>query len=44
MDKRMTRSQAITTASRYGLAREAAHLMDHENLSPEEALSQLDIL
>ena len=40
----MTREQALATAAKYGLARQAAHLMDHENLSPEEALSQLDIL
>ena len=44
MDKRMTRSQAITTASRYGLAREVAYLIDHKNYSPEEALAEWDIL
>jgi hypothetical protein len=44
LNKRMTRSQAITTASRYGLAREVAYEIDHNNCTPEEALAEWDIL
>lgn len=40
----MTREEAVFTASRYGYAREAIHYMDYLSLSPEEALSKLDIL
>ena len=42
--KRMTRSQAITTASRYGLQREIAYEIDHNDCTPEEALAEWDIL
>lgn len=40
----MTRFEAITSASRYGLQREACYLMDRLNYDPVEALSELDIL
>ena len=43
MDKRLTRSQALVTAARYGLAREVAALIDRV-MTPEEALSYKDIL
>ena len=42
--KKMTRSQAIATAARYGLAREVAYEIDHQNCTPEEALAEWDIL
>lgn len=44
MDKRLTRDQAIVTASRYNYAREVAYVIDHYNMTPEEALSEYDIL
>lgn len=40
----MDRKIAIITASKYNLAREVAYEMDHNDLTPEEALSKLDIL
>ena len=44
LNKHMTRSQAITTASRYGLQREVAYEIDHNDCTPEEALAEWDIL
>ena len=44
VDKLLTRSQALVHASKYGLAREVAYLIDHKNLTPEEALAEWDIL
>lgn len=41
---KLTRSHAIAHAAKYGLQREVVYLMDHKNLTPEEALSKLDIL
>ena len=40
----LTRSRALIYASKYGLEREVAYLIDHQNLTPEEALSEWDIL
>jgi hypothetical protein len=40
----LTRSRALILAAKYGLAREVAYLIDHKDLSPEEALSEWDIL
>lgn len=40
----MTREEAVFTASRYGLAREVIWEMDHNGCTPEEALSEYDIL
>ena len=42
--KRLTRSQALVTAAKYGLQREVAYEIDHNNCSPEEALAEWDIL
>ena len=42
--RRMTRSQAIATAARYKLQAEVIYEMDHNGCSPEEALSEWDIL
>jgi len=42
--KSLTRSQALTHAAKYGLAREVAYLMDHYGMTPEEALSEKDII
>ena len=44
MCKRLTRKQAIATAARYGLQREVIERMDKYGDSPEEALSEYDIL
>ena len=44
LEKRMTRSKAIATAARYGLQNEVAYSIDHKDMSPEEALSEWDIL
>lgn len=41
---KLTRSRALVHAAKYGLAREVAYLIDHKNLTPEEALSEWDIL
>ena len=40
----MLRQEAIATAAKYGLIREVIHEMDHNGCSPEEALSEWDIL
>lgn len=40
----MTREQAISTAAKYKLQAEVIYEMDHNGLSPEEALSEWDIL
>lgn len=40
----MTREQAIYTAAKYNLQAEVIHEMDHNGLSPEEALAECDIL
>lgn len=42
--KGLTRSQALVTAAKYGLQREVAYEIDHNNCSPEEALAEWDIL
>lgn len=42
--KHMTRSQAIATATRYKLQAEVIYEMDHNGCTPEEALSEWDIL
>ena len=42
MVKKFTRSQA--PAAKYGLQREVAYEIDHNNLTPEEALAEWDIL
>lgn len=44
MDEQLSREQAIVTASRYKLQAEVIYEMDHNDLTPEEALSKLDIL
>ena len=44
MVKKFTRSQALITAAKYGLQREVAYEIDHNNLTPEEALAEWDIL
>lgn len=41
---RMTRLEAIVTASKYGLQREVAWAIDHGDMSPEEALEDWDII
>lgn len=40
----MSREQALATAAKYNLIAEAAYYMDHLDMTPEEALSELDIL
>ena len=40
----MTREQAISTAAKYKLQAEVIYEMDHNGLSPEEALSEWDII
>ena len=40
----MSREQALATAAKYNLVDEAAYYMDHLDMTPEEALSTLDIL
>ena len=40
----MSREQALTTAAKYNLVGEVAYYMDHLDMTPEEALSELDIL
>lgn len=40
----MTREQAIATAAKFGLQAEVIWEMDHNNCTPEEALSEWDIL
>lgn len=40
----MSREEAIATAAKYGLIGEVIHEMDYNDCSPEEALSELDIL
>ena len=40
----LTRSRALITAAKYGLQREVAYLIDYQGLTPEEALSEWDIL
>lgn len=40
----MTREEAIATAAKYGLIGEVIYYMDHFDMSPEEALSELNIL
>lgn len=40
----MTRQEAIITASKYNLQAEVIYEMDHNDLTPEEALSEWDIL
>jgi hypothetical protein len=42
--KPLTREQAIITASKYKLQAEVIYEMDHNGCSPEEALSEWDIL
>lgn len=42
--KHLTRSQALVTAAKYGLQREVAYEIDHNNCTPEEALAEWDIL
>jgi hypothetical protein len=42
--KSMTREEAITTAMKYGLQGEVIYEMDHNDCTPEEALSEWDIL
>lgn len=44
LNNKMTRSKAIATAARYGLQAEVAYSIDHQNMTPEEALSEWDIL
>lgn len=40
----MTREEAISTAAKYGLIGEIIREMDHNDCTPEEALSEWDIL
>lgn len=40
----LTRYKALATAAKYGLQRKVASLIDHYGMSPEEALSECDIL
>ena len=40
----MTREQAIATAAKYNLQAKVIYEMDHNDLSPEEALSECDII
>lgn len=40
----MNRQEAISTAAKYGLIGEIIYYMDHLGMSPEEALSEWDIL
>jgi hypothetical protein len=40
----LTRSRALIHAAKYGLQREVAYLIDHRGYTPEEALSEWDIL
>ena len=40
----LTRSRALILAAKYGLAHEVAYLIDHRDMTPEEALSEWDIL
>lgn len=40
----MTRSQALATAAKYDLQRKVADLIDKHGYTPEEALSECDIL
>ena len=40
----MTREEAIITAAKYMLQAEVIYEMDHNGLSPEEALAEWDIL
>lgn len=40
----LTREEAITAATKYGLQGEVIYEMDHNGLSPEEALAEWDIL
>ena len=40
----MTREEAILTAAKYGLIGEVIREMDHNDCTPEEALSEWDIL
>ena len=40
----MSRQEAISTAAKYGLIGEIIHEMDYNNCTPEEALSEWDIL
>lgn len=40
----MSREQALATAAKYNLVGEAIYYMDHLDMTPEEALSELDIL
>ena len=40
----MTKKEAMLTASKYNLQGEVAYLVDKQSLTPEEALSELDIL
>lgn len=40
----MSRHEAIATAARYGLVGEVIYEMDYNNATPEEALSEWDIL
>jgi hypothetical protein len=44
IDKPLTRSRALIHAAKYGLQREVAYLIDHRGYTPEEALSEWDIL
>lgn len=40
----MSKQEAIATAAKYGLTREVIYEMDHNGCTPEEALSEWDIL
>lgn len=40
----MSRKEALSTAAKYNLVGEAVYYMDHLDMTPEEALSELDIL
>lgn len=40
----MTREEAIATAAKWGLQAEVIWEMDHNDCTPEEALSEWDIL
>jgi len=44
VNKSLTRYQALIHAAKYELQREVAYLIDHRNYTPEEALSEWDIL
>lgn len=44
IDVSMSREQALATAAKYNLVGEVAYYMDHLDMTPEEALSELDIL